>query len=75
MMEKKKSSINLAQIISDLISPNYVLVQSVLFVLHYAYGKTLPKFALWFPSIFYGIIITLVIVISLVILIIGALID
>ena len=45
----------------------WLLAQVALFIVYYGFGKTLPWWVLWFPTLIIGSIIAFVIVIILII--------
>ncbi len=51
---------------------NYVFVQSAMFFLHYGMGYKMPSWVIWFPTIYYSIMVTIFIIIFIFIVIVEA---
>lgn len=56
-------------------SGNYMFTQTAMLFLHYGMKYDMPSWVTWFPSILYGIFASVIIIILIFVIIVGALTD
>lgn len=63
------------EIIKEIPSQSYVLIQCIMFFLNYGLKYEMPSWVVWFPTIIYGSILIIILIIFLIILIASAMIS
>jgi len=56
---------------SSFLSMNWLTIQTVMLFCHYGLQYEMPKWVIWFPSIVFGSILTIVGIVGLIILIVA----